>query len=281
MSAKSTPPEALLVEFDISSPSFVEETAIAEVWKVRRADGQSAALKIYKKRGMGNESTGFSFLKSLNGNAAVNVYRCNSTSALMEWLDGHSLGDLTRCGEDQRTAKELVAVANRIHRFPPEYKDESPKLEDWFEALFSVNFAQECPPSARKNVLRCQNLARQLIEQQHDIRPLHGDLHHDNIRLGERGYCAFDAKGILGERTYELANAFRNPKGATDLVCDVERVRYLCNMWSKQFEVEPLRLMQWAVVKSSLSIVWRCGAALKSDPEFNPLELFLSVSEEY
>lgn len=281
MSTHPSPPEDMLIEYDISPLSFVEETAIARVWKVARVDGQNAALKIYKKTNMGNEAAGFFFLEALNGSAVANVYRRTSNSALIEWLDGHSLGDLTRRGEDEKAAKELVAVANQIHSVPLPPKNEYAKLEDWLEALFTIGFAQACPPSSRQNILRCQVLARQLIEQPRDIRPLHGDLHHDNIRLGDRGYCAFDAKGVLGERTYELANAFRNPKGAFDLVHDANRVRYLCDLWSKHFDVEPLRLMQWAAVKCALSIVWRSRGVLELDPEFSLLEIFLTVSEEY
>ena len=59
MSDMILPPSQIMAEFRISSPIFVAETALANVWKVRRADGQDAALKVYKKQTMGNEGAGF------------------------------------------------------------------------------------------------------------------------------------------------------------------------------------------------------------------------------
>lgn len=269
-----------MVEFQVSSPTFIEETAIANVWKVKRENGQNAALKVYKKQNMGNERTGFAFLKSLDGTASAEVFEYNENTAVIEWLSGQSLGDLARSGHDEQAATELVAVANKIHSISLPFDPKLPKLEDWFKELFQTNVSLECPKSARQNFMRCQDLACELLSQQHDIRPLHGDLHHDNIRLGTRGYCAFDAKGVLGERTYELANAFRNPKGAPSLVRDPARVRYLCIYWSEQFNVDQHRLMQWVAAKCALSIAWRSGGKLSSDAEFDVLEVFLSVLAE-
>ncbi|MBL4813394.1 MAG: hypothetical protein JKX69_13820, partial [Rhodobacteraceae bacterium] len=129
----------------------------------------------------------------------------------------------------------------------------------------------------RRDIVFCQQTAQNLLANQIDIRPLHGDLHHDNIRLGARGYCAFDAKGVLGERAYELANAFRNPKGAEKIVTAPERVVSLAQSWSQAFDVDQQRLLQWAMVKVALSISWRCNGKLKHDGEFALLALFRAV----
>ncbi len=273
-------PLELSAKFNVSSICFVEETAIASIWKVQRSDGQFAALKSYRKANMGNESCGYKFLKSLNGEAAALVFEQSATCAVIEWLDGPSLGDLTRNGKDEQAATELVSVANRIHAAPRSQMLELPLLEDWFEALFTTKFGADCPPIAHKNLLKSRNIAQHLLQEQQDIQPLHGDLHHDNIRLGKRGYCAFDAKGVLGERAYELANAFRNPKGAPDLIQDPERIRYLYRLWSKHFCVEQHRLIQWAAVKSALSIAWRGSGTVTIDPEFDLLDIFLSILDE-
>ena len=280
MSDPKLPPAKVIAEFRISSPTFVVETAIANIWKVRREDGQYAALKVYKKKNMGNESAGFSFLGALDGSASARIFKYTRTTALIEWLSGPSLGDLSRTGQDRQAAKELVAVAKGIHYVSLPLSFKLPKLECWFKALFLIDISPQCPMPARLNVLRSQELARELLSDQHDIRPLHGDLHHDNILLGDRGYCAFDAKGVLGERAYELANAFRNPKGAETLVRDPERVRYQNRFWSEQFDVDQRRLLQWATVKCALSIAWRTEGKLTFDPEFDLLDVFFSILDD-
>ncbi len=271
------PPITVLRAFSVSDPEFVEETALAVIYKVRSADGASAALKIYKDAGMANERPGFAFLEALNGDGAARVRQVSGNAALIEWLDGPSLGDLTRRGEDERAATKLVEAANRIHARPRQVSEQLPVLADWFDALFKIEFAPDCPPATRRDLMFCRETARRLCDDQQDVRPMHGDLHHDNIRLTDRGPCAFDAKGVVGERCFELANAFRNPRGVPDLVRNPKRARYLCDFWSREFRVAPTRLIEWAAVKCALSICWRCEDQLAFDEEFDLLSLFVGI----
>ncbi|MEP5155449.1 aminoglycoside phosphotransferase family protein [Planktotalea sp.] len=277
MSASQQLSEDVLSQFNLSSASLLEETPIAFLWKVQRTSAGWAVLKVYKKTDMGNEAPGFIYLAEAKGKGAAHVYQTTRTCALMEWLEGPSLGDFARGGEDQRAALELVGVANELHFQAGQRTDDYPLLEDWFAKLFKLRFADDCPSGARENLLKSQALAKELFASQQDSVPLHGDLHFDNVRLGSRGFCAFDAKGILGERTYELANAFRHPIALPELVRDPEHVRYLTMLWSSNFNVSAERLMQWAAVKVALSIAWRSPEAISQDSEFDLLDLFLLV----
>jgi streptomycin 6-kinase len=274
------PPDDILAEFEVGSATFVEETKIATVWKVRCRDGKAAALKVYHQDDMGGESYGFDFVESLDGLGVAHIYLRNQRAALIEWLDGPSLGDLVRDGHDLEANMELVSVANRIHSSHRPRGLRLPDLQDWFRDLFDLRFSADCPVGAADDINSCKAMASHLLSGQHDIRPLHGDLHHDNIRLGARGYCAFDAKGVLGERTYELANAFRNPIGADSIIRDPARVRFLAAHWGEAFAVDPCRLTQWAAVKCALSIAWRCGATLQQDEELDLLAIFLRIADE-
>lgn len=255
----------------------MQETGLATIWRVARAGGAQAALKLYHSKGMGNEAPGHGFLSALNGHAAARVYAQTSHAALMEWLDGPSLGDLSRAGQDDIASRELVAVATAIHANPVPVHPDYPQIEDWFAALFTTGFAPDCPVQTRRDILHCQTLARDLFARQHEIRPLHGDLHHDNIRLGDRGYCAFDAKGVLGPRIYELANAVRNPKGVPDLIRDPSRIRSVLKVWSTKFQVSEAELLDWATVKTALSIVWRSKGQVSHDPEFDLLARLIGL----
>jgi streptomycin 6-kinase len=272
-------PPDLMSTIPVSKPVFVTETAIANIWKVQIDENQFAALKIYKKPDMGNERCGFHYLKALNGVGAAKVFWFNQNAALTEWLKGPSLGDLTRDGQDELASNELVAVANKLHASPSAMATNFPHLDHWFSALFQLKFASDCPSTAQRDLLKCKQLASDLVHAQQDIRPLHGDLHHDNIQLGTRGYCAFDAKGVVGERTFELANAFRNPKGAEQIIRDPARILYLADLWSHSFDVDQHRLLQWASVKCALSMAWRSGPVFSNDPEMDLLSLLLSFLE--
>ena len=266
-------PHAPLAEFSASNPEFITKTAIATIWKVQSPFGP-AALKLYHKPDMGAERHGFTLMAALNGQGAAKIYQTTQNAALSEWLDGPHLGDLTRNGQDHQATKELVKTANTLHATMPNIPN-LPTLTQRFRALKTLRF--NCPDTPKRSLQRAQTLAEHLLNTQTDIRPLHGDLHHDNIRLTPRGYLAFDAKGLIGERAFELANAFRNPKGAEALHRDAARIRHLAQSWGQAFAVNPQRLLHWAAAKCALSIAWRSSGTIKDDPEFDLLATLLDT----
>jgi streptomycin 6-kinase len=268
-----------LAEFGAYSPKLVASTSIANVWKVKTVDYGLAALKIYHQKNMRNEAPGFEVLKAARGVGAINIYRVCEASVLMEWLDGPSLGDMVRSGRDEQAAMELVKVANKLHRAMKTTTCDLPSLEDWFDGVFELRFSDDVNQDVKRNFNHCRRLADKLLSSQYDITPLHGDLHHDNIKLGARGFTSFDAKGVRGERTYELANAFRNPKGAERLVYDPQRMEYLATIWAREFDVDRERLLKWAAVKCAWSISKRSKGLIRDDDELVLLDRFIKAVE--
>lgn len=279
MITKGQPEPEITILFRVSDPRFVDKTGLATIWKVRLENGAPAALKIYHGADMRNEAAGFDLLQEWDGRGAARLYGRSANAAVMEWLDGNALGDLTRSGRDDVANVHLVEVANRLHAAEIDTPPNLPRLTDWFSGLFDLQVGPACPDEARRDIASAQTLARELLASEHDIVPLHGDLHHDNIRLGNRGYCAFDAKGVLGERTYELANAFRNPKGAESIVRNGNRIAAIADLWSAEFNVDRQRLLAWAAAKCALSIAWRSEGTLQQDPEFDLLALLVGAAD--
>lgn len=266
--------------FSLTSPVFTAETKIARVWKTTQADGSFAALKVYHADTMGNEGPGFAFLKALEGASAAKVYAHSANAAVIEWLDGPSLGDLVRSGQEQVAMTELAGVATRIQSSDLSAASGLQRLDDWFSALFSLEFSAALPRQSREDVSQAQSLARRLLAAQGSPQALHGDLHHDNVRLGARGYCAFDAKGVVGDPAYELANAFRNPHGADDLIRDPAHIRACAICWGGAMGVAPRRMVEWAAAKTALSIAWRSGGVLADDRELELLAIQLGIIDD-
>ena len=269
-------PLHLLEDFQVALPEFIVRTGIAAVWKVQTRDGVAAALKLYHGSDMGAERHGFRVLETCDGCSAAQVYRTTANASLTEWLDGPSLGDISRGGNDDGANLELVAVANSLQANMLDPGD-LPSLSLRFRSLLELELDAACPGEPEYDLLRAQGLTRHLLATQEEVRPLHGDLHHDNVRLGPRGYAAFDAKGLLGERAFELANAFRHPRGVEALVRDPARIRRLATDWGSAFAVDPTRLLQWAAAKCALSIAWRSEGAVDGDPELDLLATLLET----
>ncbi len=246
----------LLTHFSVTSPVFVAETGIAHIWRVTDVDGNAAALKIYKDGNMQDEAPGFDFMTAQNGRGGAYIYQRAPSAVLMEWLDGPSLGDLTREGRDDEADHILVDTANRLHQMPATAITTLETLEERFQSLFNARFAANCPPNAVASLQAATHWAEKLISRQEPQRPLHGDFHHENVLGSARGYLAIDAKGVIGDRHYELANAFRNPLGSEALTHRPDVIQQRAAVWAQGFDTTPRKLLEWATAHSALSLAW-------------------------
>lgn len=261
----------------VNAPERVAQTSIAQVWKVRQYDGTPAALKIYEN-GLRNEACAADYLSQINGQGAVSVLSVRDNAVLLEWLEGPTLGDLSRAGEDERACAELVDVATRLHG--QTVRDRGyPRIQDWLQAVLDLRCSADVSSEVQRDVVRCQALARDLVNTPQDQRVLHGDLHHDNVMQTARGPVAFDPKGVVGEAAYELANAFRHPRGKFDVASDPRRIERFATQVAEGLSVDRHRLLTWIPVKIALSISWRCGGVLKADPETELLAVALETRD--
>ncbi|MCD9146202.1 aminoglycoside phosphotransferase family protein [Pseudophaeobacter flagellatus] len=269
-------PADLISTFQIIRTLSLQEVPRAQIWHVETRQYGQAALKHYAAGHMGNEASGFPFLAALQGPVAQ-IYQVTQNAVLMEWLPGPSLGDIARSGGQADADKTLAQVAAGIHSQTSALKlTGMMPLVAWFEALRApLPTDLNLTSHQRSNLQQAQSLTKTLLASQEDIRPLHGDLHHDNIRQGAGGYCAFDAKGMIGERCYELANAFRHPKGLEKDSFGADLIGQRAKLWGQIFDVSPKRLLQWASAKCALSLVWRRGADLQRDPDLTLLDHLL------
>lgn len=271
--------QQLLQEFEVTSPELIAETDIAKVWRVKRPDQSLAALKVYKGEDMLNEAAGVFYLQNCNGEGAAKVYQSSKNAFLMEYLDGPTLGDLSRRGDDQEAAHKLVETASKLQRIQFDRTYDWPKLSEWLNELNALKRNELWTDKNWQCIEQSRHLAQKLISNQTDISILHGDLHHDNIMLGARGYCAIDAKGVIGDRTYELANAVSNPIGVEDLMIKPGRISFLLDLWSSAFEIDRLKFLEWIIAQRGMSISWS-GNHIPSDHiSFKLLDIFIELYE--
>jgi streptomycin 6-kinase len=100
-------------------------------------------------------------------------------------------------------------------------------------------------------------VARALLATRRDVIPLHGDLHHSNVLDGgARGWLAIDPKGLLGERTYEVANLLGNPWPHGKIVHSSERIRRMAALYAAQLGMQPDRVLAFALAHAGLAASW-------------------------
>ncbi|CTQ49858.1 aminoglycoside phosphotransferase family protein [Jannaschia donghaensis] len=272
------PPTEILSDFGVFDPVAVSSNRSAQIWKVRLDAGGFGALKIYAVPDMGNERSGFAYLAALPDGAAAKVVRTRRNVALLRWLEEPSLGDRFRDGHCADADGALGRIARRLGQDIPQSLV-LPPLAPWFADLTGLRLSTARSAAFRQAIARAVRLADDLINTQTAIGPLHGDLHHDNVIATPDGDMAFDAKGILGERTFELANAFRNPKGVPKLRGDRQLIEQRADRWHRDLDVDRGRLLAWAAAKCALSIVWTLDGSSSDEADLPHLRALLDAAE--
>ncbi len=262
--------------FQLSNPELIDKTALAEIYRAELPDGTIAMLKCWNNPN--SEQFGADYLEALNGNGVVKILARRKGALLMEYLEGPTLGSLSRQGKDEESTEILAQVALSLRQSPKSDLKNAPTVERWFRALFDAMFLDDCDPQLRENIEFCKEIAQTLLAALTRSVALHGDLHHDNVLVHKGKWIAIDPKGLWGDPAYELANALRNPKGVDQLIRDPNIISHRAKVFAESLQIDQKQMLKWAAVKIALSISWRENAHIGSDPESDLLNRFLEMA---
>lgn len=210
-----------------------------------------AMLKVYRT---GDEAAGGSLMDWWSGDGAAMVIRVDRTACLMERAAGFgSLSDMSRSGQDDDACRILCSVAARLHAKRSAPPPGLVPLASWFSDLDAA--------AVHGGMLaRCAETARALLAEPRDVRVLHGDLHHGNVLdFGVRGWLAIDPKGLVGERSFDVANLFLNPDLAghqPPVATDRAVFRRRLDVVAAEAALPRDRLLRWIMAWSGLSAIW-------------------------
>ena len=224
------------------------ETPTSFGQKVETAAGL-AYLKCLKP---GNEEgTAAGCVKWFGGKGSARLLRHDSNAMLLEWIDGPPLSDLVRDGRDQEAAAILADVVGKLHSTRQAPFPDAQSLRRRMDPLFAGR------ASAGALSGQARTLARQLLDTTGEERPLHGDIHHDNIlHHPERGWLAIDPKGLFGDPHYDLANALCNPAQFPEIVRDGDRVDSQARILAGRLGMDADRLLSFAFCHACLAAIW-------------------------
>jgi streptomycin 6-kinase len=180
---------------------------------------------------------------------------------LLEYASGEEVAALVRRGEDEAAAMIISEVLNRLHETRSAPLPEGlRKLRRWFRALFdkAASEPQDTPSIYRRAVA----VAEDLLATEQDCCVLHGDIHHANIRHhSQRGWLAFDPKGLYGERTYDTANTLYNALYVPDTIDNEALLLKVAGILATGTGIDLKRMLQFAFVYGCLSAAWSLEAS--------------------
>jgi streptomycin 6-kinase len=248
-----------LEQWKLSDPLPLAQTVTSELYTVTYKS-ERAVLKMLTPFALDEEVKGAIALRYWNGLGAVRLLEADGEAQLLEYADGDDLVPMVRQNGDNAATAIIVDLMRQLHmttRATSELiPNGMPTLRVWFRALFK-QAAADTETGVNSIYVRGARIANKLLSNPLDTRVLHGDLHHENIRYKPgRGWLCFDPKGIVGERTFDAANIFRNPLNMPGLVENEARMLKLSKTLGAALDVEPSRVLAFTYTLCCLSACW-------------------------
>lgn len=275
-------PEDIIRRWSISSAFLLADTPSSIVYRVTLGDGQKAVLKSLKPRGVG-ELPGMAFLTWRDGNGAIRLMERHGMACLLEDAGGLTLRQHRLEHGEAASNAIIVNILEQLHSAAAATTphDLIP-LDRHFAALFERSAATH-DARLHEPLTFAQNLTEQLLATQENIKPLHGDLHHDNIVSGgERGWLAIDPQGLIGDPAYDVANIFGNPLNALSDIINPARIKSLTARFSQTLGYREEKILRYAIAHAGLSICWSLEDGTSFDESDNAHErlAFIQIARQ-
>jgi streptomycin 6-kinase len=226
------------------------------VCAVSQADGTPAVLKI----GVPNPelTSEINTLLHYAGQGACRLLEANPELGML-LLERLQPGTMLATLENDEQATEIAAeVMQRIQHPVPE-GNRFLSLRSWFDELKELRprFGGGSGPFPDKSLEKAEGLIGSLFSEERPQVLLHGDFHHFNILLSERGWLVIDPKGVIGPAEYEVGPLLTNPIGEIpDETEAIHRTQRRIAILSERLGFDRQRMWAWAVCHSLLSAWW-------------------------
>jgi streptomycin 6-kinase len=226
------------------------------VCPVTRADGTPAVLKIgVPNRELNSE---IKTLRVYAGQGACRLLEADADQGLL-LLERLQPGTMLATLKDDDRATEIAAEVMQAIQRPVPKGDGFLSLREWFDELKNLRprFGGGTGPFPEKTVEIVEGLVRELFAEDRTQVLLHGDFHHFNILLSERGWLVIDPKGVAGPAEYEIGPLLLNPWGEMpDETEAIQRTQRRIAILAERLGFDRQRLWAWAICHSLLSAWW-------------------------
>lgn len=239
--------------WNLSNPQLLTQTATSHIYTVTH-NTKTVVLKLLSPSET-DEQRGALALRYFDGHGAVRLLRYDESAHLMEYAAGDELVTLVERGEDENATRTIAQVIKQLHSVPQDAPHDGLfMLDRWFEELFN-KAAADRQAGSESIYVRSASLAQRLLADPREVRVLHGDIHHRNIRQSARGWLAFDPKGVVGERTYDCANTLCNP-AMTEIVHNETRLLTHAAILADALAIDLSRVLAFTYAYACLNASW-------------------------
>ncbi|MEN3146486.1 aminoglycoside phosphotransferase family protein [Neorhizobium sp. IRAMC:178] len=243
-------------DWRIETARQIADTVVGTVHEVTRAGGEIDIVKVLKPRALEDSLRGADFMAWRDGVGCIRLIARSGNLLLMEHAGTMTLRDHMETHGDEHATRIAAEVLAEYHRA----SDMAPPaslmpLSRYFKSLFEKAEADHRDGVASPFIAAAE-LAETLIADQRDIKPLHGDLHHENIMLGPRGWLIIDPAGLIGDAALDVANMFSNPLDRFDLTRNEERIASMAGVFAETLGRDVRTILKYAFAYGCLSAAW-------------------------
>jgi streptomycin 6-kinase len=239
--------------WNLSNPQLLTQTMTSHIYTVTH-DTKTVVLKLLSPSET-EEQSGAVALRYFDGRGAVRLLRYDEGAHLIEYAAGDELVTLVERGEDENATRIIAQVIKQLHSAPQDAPHDGLfMLDRWFGELFN-KAAADRQAGIESIYVRSASLAERLLADQREVRVLHGDIHHRNIRQSSRGWLTFDPKGVVGERTYDCANTLCNPV-MPELVHNETRLLTNAAILADTLAIDLSRVLAFTYAYACLNASW-------------------------
>jgi streptomycin 6-kinase len=227
-------------------------TPRARLFPVRR-DGQPAMLKVLSP--LSDETDAPLVLAHFAGRGAVGVLAAAERAVLLgRAVPGTPLTELVAGGRDDEATAVIADIAANVHHGEP--PEGFIGVEDWADGFRRQRQRGPHPLLPPAMLDRAEDLYRDLAASQGRRFLLHGDLHHENILMGERGWLVIDPKGVVGEPAFEVVMSLGNPHQLWPFAADHKVMARRVAIFSERLALDHDRILSWAFAQMVLCACW-------------------------
>ena len=155
------------------------------------------------------------------------------------------------------------------------------RLEDWFEGFqrFRSQHGGSGPLDAGL-FSQAENVAQEIMQEEHRPTLIHGDLHHFNILSSGSSWMAIDPKGVIGPAAYEVGPFLLNPAGEINRRPDAARLmRNRIAILGEILGIDAERIRRCGLTHAVLSAVWSVEEGGDWKPAMEVAGLLAGLSE--
>ncbi len=259
--------EAVLTGWELTLDGEPMHGFCSLVLPVRTPSGTAAVLKLHTDADAEESDHEHLALQRWRGRGAVRLLRADpgQRALLLERLEQVDLRERW----DEEACEIVGRLYGRLHVAPmPQLREQAAFVTRWGAALERDAHAV---PAPRRLVDQAVALARDLCREPASA-VIHGDLHYENVLLGERGgeptWLVIDPKPTNGDPSYEvepmLRNRFEEYGSAVGAGSVRDGIRRRFHTLVDTAGFDESRARDWVIVRSVLNAHWAFADSVRA-----------------